>query len=75
VLDDAAESGVKIISYDRLLVNTEAVSYYATFNNEGVGVLQAESLVKGLKEKRGDGPYNVELFAGSPDDTHDKRNT
>lgn len=68
-LDQAGKDGVKIISYDRLLVDTEAVSYYATFDNRGVGKLQAESLVEGLKAK-GDGPYNVELFAGSPDDTN-----
>ncbi len=69
-LDQAGKDGVKIISYDRLLVDTEAVSYYATFDNRGVGKLQAESLVEGLKAKKGDGPYNIELFAGSPDDTN-----
>ena len=69
-LDRAAEDGVKIISYDRLLVDTAAVSYYATFDNEGVGKLQAQSLVDGLKAKKGNGPYNIELFAGSPDDTN-----
>lgn len=69
-LDAAAEDGVKIISYDRLLVNTDAVSYYATFDNRRVGQQQAESLVDGLKKMKGDGPYHVELFAGSPDDTN-----
>lgn len=69
-LDDAAKKGVKVISYDRLLVNTEAVSYYATFDNRRVGQQQAESLVEGLKSLKGEGPYNVELFAGSPDDTN-----
>jgi len=69
-LDAAAADGVKVISYDRLLVNTDAVSYYATFDNRRVGQLQAESLVDGLKKLKGEGPYNVELFAGSPDDTN-----
>ncbi len=69
-LDTAGKSGVKIISYDRLLVNTDAVSYYATFDNRRVGQQQAESLVEGLKALKGNGPYNVELFAGSPDDTN-----
>lgn len=69
-LDEAAKKGVKVISYDRLLVNTDAVSYYATFDNRKVGQLQAESLVDGLKKLKGDGPYNIELFAGSPDDTN-----
>lgn len=69
-LDEAAKQGVKVISYDRLLVNTDAVSYYATFDNRRVGQLQAESLVDGLKNLKGEGPYNIELFAGSPDDTN-----
>jgi len=69
-LDAAAEDGVYIISYDRLLVDTAAVSYYATFDNVAVGRLQAQSLVDGVRERRGDPPYNIELFAGSPDDTN-----
>ena len=69
-LDQAGKDGVKVIAYDRLLVDTDAVSYYATFDNRGVGKLQAQSLVDGLKALKGDGPYNVELFAGSPDDTN-----
>lgn len=66
----AGADGIKIVSYDRLLVNTDAVSYYATFDNRKVGQLQAQSLMEGLKKFKGDGPYNVELFAGSPDDTN-----
>jgi putative multiple sugar transport system substrate-binding protein len=69
-LNQAGKEGVKIISYDRLLVNTGAVSYYATFDNRKVGQLQAQSLVDGLKKLKGKGPWNVELFAGSPDDTN-----
>ncbi|MGB4657769.1 MAG: multiple monosaccharide ABC transporter substrate-binding protein [Mobilitalea sp.] len=69
-LDAAAADGVKVISYDRLLVNTDAVSYYATFDNRRVGQQQAESLVEGIKKLKGEGPYNIELFAGSPDDTN-----
>lgn len=69
-LDSAASSGVKIISYDRLLVNTDAVSYYATFDNRRVGQQQAESLMEGIKKLKGEAPYNIELFAGSPDDTN-----
>jgi putative multiple sugar transport system substrate-binding protein len=69
VLDTAASQDIDIISYDRLIRDSDAVSYYTTFDNFKVGVLQAESLVKGLEE-RGEGPYNVELFAGSPDDNN-----
>ncbi len=69
-LDAAAAQGVKVISYDRLLVNTDAVSYYATFDNRRVGQQQAQSLVDGMKALKGEGPYNIEIYAGSPDDTN-----
>ncbi len=69
-LDNAAKSGVKVISYDRLLVNTKAVSYYATFDNRKDGQLQAQSLVDGRTKFKGTGPWNIEMFAGSPDDTN-----
>jgi putative multiple sugar transport system substrate-binding protein len=69
VLKTAQDSDIKVISYDRLIRETDAVDYYTTFDNEKVGVLQAQSLVDGLKA-RGEGPYNVELFAGSPDDNN-----
>jgi putative multiple sugar transport system substrate-binding protein len=58
-----------VFAYDRLISKTADVDYYTTFDNFGVGVLQAKSLVEGLKSK-GAGPYNVELFGGSPDDTN-----
>jgi len=67
-LENAAASGIKVIAYDRLIRDSGNVDYYATFDNFKVGVQQASSLVSGLKERFGDGPYNVELFGGSPDD-------
>ena len=70
VLQKAADKGVKVISYDRLITKTPNVDYYATFNNFEVGVLQAGTLVDALKLKEGKGPFNVELFGGSPDDTN-----
>ena len=69
VLDQAEELEIPIIAYDRLIRDSPTVDYYTTFDNEKVGVLQAESLVEGL-EKTGPPPYNVELFAGSPDDNN-----
>jgi putative multiple sugar transport system substrate-binding protein len=69
-LENAAASGIKVIAYDRLIRESGNVDYYATFDNFKVGVLQATSLVAGLKERFGDGPYNVELFGGSPDDNN-----
>ncbi len=69
VLDTAESQDIPVISYDRLIRDSDAVDYYSTFDNFKVGVIQAESLVEGL-EARGEGPYNVELFAGSPDDNN-----
>ena len=70
VLEQAAENNVKIISYDRLIVNSPHVSYYATFDNFKVGVQQGGYIVDVLDLASGAGPFNVELFAGSPDDTN-----
>ena len=71
VLQQAADSGVKVVAYDRLIRDSGNVDYYTTFDNFKVGVLQAESLVAGLKERFPDvKPWNVELFGGSPDDNN-----
>jgi putative multiple sugar transport system substrate-binding protein len=70
VLKEAKVAGIPVIAYDRLLRSTQAVDYYATFDNLKVGVLQAKSLVKGLEASGTPKPWNVELFAGSPDDNN-----
>ncbi|MGO4109441.1 multiple monosaccharide ABC transporter substrate-binding protein [Paenibacillus sp. YAF4_2] len=70
VLQKAADADIKVIAYDRLIKNTEHVSYYATFDNFKVGVLQASYLEEKLGLKDGKGPFNIELFAGSPDDNN-----
>ncbi|KPB02320.1 multiple monosaccharide ABC transporter substrate-binding protein [Ahrensia marina] len=69
-LENAAAAGIKVVAYDRLIRDSGNVDYYATFDNFKVGVQQATSLVNGLKERFGDGPYNIELFGGSPDDNN-----
>ncbi|MGW7200464.1 multiple monosaccharide ABC transporter substrate-binding protein [Streptomyces chryseus] len=72
VLRQAADQGVKVISYDRLILGTPNVDYYASFDNEKVGVLQATYIIDklGLKDGGKKGPFNIELFAGSPDDNN-----
>jgi putative multiple sugar transport system substrate-binding protein len=70
VLKKAADAGIQVIAYDRLIRNSDNVSYYATFDNYKVGVLQAESIVKGLDLENQAGPFNIELFGGSPDDNN-----
>jgi putative multiple sugar transport system substrate-binding protein len=70
-LANAKAAGIPVIAYDRLIRDSGDVDYYATFDNFQVGVLQAESLVKGLKDRFPDTkPWNVELFGGSPDDNN-----
>ncbi len=68
VLKHAAARGIKVIAYDRLIRGTPNVDYYASFQNVEVGVLQAQSLLRGLGIPPAAGPFNIELFGGSPDD-------
>jgi putative multiple sugar transport system substrate-binding protein len=69
-LQKAADKGIKVVAYDRLIVGSKNVDYYATFDNFQVGVLQAQSLEKALGLKEGKGPFNIELFGGSADDNN-----
>src|SRR5256714_3719463 len=69
-LQKAADRGVKVIAYDRLIRSSKNVDYYATFDNFQVGVLQAGYIEKALNLKSGKGPFNIELFGGSPDDNN-----
>lgn len=71
-LKAAADSGAKVIAYDRLVKNTPAVDYYVAYDNFKVGVLQGNALLEGMAKKKANGPYNIELFAGSPDDANAK---
>ncbi|AEI11008.1 multiple monosaccharide ABC transporter substrate-binding protein [Cellulomonas gilvus] len=79
VLGRAGDAGVPVISYDRLIRDSDDVAFYASFDNAKVGVLQGTSLLQGLGvldasgEKTGaKGPFQVELFAGSTDDNNAK---
>jgi putative multiple sugar transport system substrate-binding protein len=69
-LQHAADAGIKVIAYDRLIRGSANVDYYATFDNFQVGVLQAGTIEKGLGLKEGKGPFNIELFGGSADDNN-----
>ncbi|MEU6065944.1 multiple monosaccharide ABC transporter substrate-binding protein [Streptomyces sp. NPDC047082] len=72
VLQEAADAGIPVIAYDRLILGTKNVDYYASFDNTKVGELQANYIVDQLGLKSGKGPFNVELFAGSNDDNNTK---
>lgn len=69
----AKEAGIPIIAYDRLLMDTDAVSYYATFDNKGVGTVIGNYIkdTKDLDAAREAGEsYTIEFFMGSPDDNN-----
>ncbi|MGO1590873.1 MAG: substrate-binding domain-containing protein [Ancrocorticia sp.] len=68
VLEQAQASGITIIGYDRMIENTEAVDGVVQFGSIKTGEFQAQALLQGLEEEKGDGPYNIELFAGGPAD-------
>ena len=70
VLKQAADADITVISYDRLILGTKDVDYYVSFDNEMVGRQQARHIIEKLGLEDGKGPFNIELFAGSPDDNN-----
>ena len=70
VLATAKESEIPVIAYDRLIMNTDAVSYYATFDNYLVGKTQGEYIVEALDLENADGPFNLEMVTGDPGDNN-----
>ncbi|WP_125131541.1 multiple monosaccharide ABC transporter substrate-binding protein [Microbacterium sp. 10M-3C3] len=79
VLQNAADADIPVIAYDRLIRDSENVNYYASFDNFLVGQQQAWTVLNGLGLTELDGteisgapagPFNIELFAGSPDDNN-----
>ena len=73
VLNKAKRNGIYVIAYDRLLMNTDAISYYATFDNTAVGTIigryieEKKDLKSAARERRS---YTIEFFMGSPDDNN-----
>lgn len=70
VLKQAKEAEIPVIAYDRLLMDTDAVSYYASFDNEGVGTAIGEYIVKKADLDNATEPQTIEFFMGSPDDNN-----
>ena len=69
-LADAKDAGIPVIAYDRLIMNTDAVSYYVSFDNYTVGVLQGEFVKKAMDLDNAAGPFNIEFTAGDPADNN-----
>ena len=72
VLAQAKAKKISVIAYDRLINGTADVDFYATFDNYKVGQLQGQFIETQLGLKAGKGPFNLEPFAGSPDDNNAK---
>ena len=70
VLKEAKSNNIPVIAYDRLIMNSDAVSYYATFDNFKVGTIQGTYIKDKLDLDNAAGPFNIELFTGSPDDNN-----
>ena len=70
VLRTAVSKGITVIAYDRMIYQTKNVDYYVTFDNYRVGQLQGRFIEDQLGLKDGKGPFNLEPFAGSPDDAY-----
>ena len=69
-LEKAGEKGIPVIAYDRLLMQSDAVSYYATFDNYMVGTVQGTYVKDTLDLDNAEGPFNIEFTAGDPGDNN-----
>ena len=70
VLQQAKENNIPVIAYDRLIMNSDAVTYYATFDNYLVGQKQGEFIVEQLDLDNAAGPFNLEIVTGDPGDNN-----
>ena len=70
VLEQAKQKKIPVIAYDRLIMNSDAVTYYATFDNYMVGTKQGQYIEEQLGLKEGKGGYNMEIFTGDPGDNN-----
>jgi len=70
VLASAKDKGIPVIAYDRLIMGTDAVTYYATFDNWQVGVFQGNYVRDALDLNNASGPFNIEFFTGDPGDNN-----
>ena len=69
-LDKAEAKKIPVIAYDRLLMDSATVDYYATFDNYKVGTIQGTYVKDTLKLDEAAGPFNMEITAGDPGDNN-----
>lgn len=72
VLETAKAAEIPVIAYDRLIMNTDAVSYYATFDNYMVGTKQGQYIIDTLDLNNAEGPFTMEITGGDPGDNNAK---
>ena len=70
--EKAKEAGIVVIAEDRLITNTKAVDFYVTFDLVKMGELQGQFIADALDLANAAGPFNMEIFSGSPDDPNAK---
>lgn len=70
VLEKAEEKNIPVIAFDRLIMNSKAVDYYVSFDNDAVGSAMGQYIEAALNLKGGAGPFNIEVFAGDPNDNN-----
>ena len=70
VLEEAKSKNIPVIAFDRIIFNTDAVTYYASYDNDAVGEAQGLYFEAALNLKSDGGPYNIEFFAGGPTDNN-----
>ena len=70
VLAEAKAASIPVIAYDRLIMNSDAVTYYATFDNWDVGVKQGTHIKEALDLDNAEGPFNIEFITGDPGDNN-----
>ena len=70
VLAEAKAANIPVIAYDRLIMDSDAVTYYATFDNWDVGVKQGTHIVEALDLDNQAGPFNIEFITGDPGDNN-----
>lgn len=69
-LEKAKSNAIPIIDYDSLTADTDAINYFVTFDNYGVGEAMGRYIVKKMNLQAGAGPYNIEFFSGSDTDSN-----
>jgi D-xylose transport system substrate-binding protein len=69
IVQNAKSRQIPVVSYDRLITDAD-IDYYISFDNEQVGKLQGESLVKKLKDDGAKG--SIIMINGAPTDNNAK---